>query len=138
MVEMHELIAFLDYSFERAFTVKERGYIDAYRQHVEKISSQLKDLEKMSSPDELQRKTIEKLEEFQTRLAQIKSSALFLGDMSELHKERLNKQISSASIIDDNLKFLKEMIFKEKVESSHVKENLTVASQEFDALFLQA
>jgi len=31
MREMYELVAFLDYSFERAFTVKERGYIDAYR-----------------------------------------------------------------------------------------------------------
>jgi hypothetical protein len=31
MTEMHELIAFLDYSFERAFKVKENGYIGAYQ-----------------------------------------------------------------------------------------------------------
>ena len=31
MTEMHELIAYLDYSFERAFKVKENGYIGAYR-----------------------------------------------------------------------------------------------------------
>lgn len=30
MTEIHELIAFLDYSFERAFKVKENGYIGAY------------------------------------------------------------------------------------------------------------
>jgi hypothetical protein len=41
MREMHELVSFLDYSFERAFTIKERCYIDAYRQHVQKVSATL-------------------------------------------------------------------------------------------------
>jgi hypothetical protein len=31
MREMQEVIAFLDYSFERAYTVKEKEYIMAYR-----------------------------------------------------------------------------------------------------------
>ena len=54
-------------------------------------------------------------------MAKIKNSALFLGDMSELHKERLVKQKGDTSNIEDNLKFLKEMIFKEKVESYATK-----------------
>ena len=31
MREMQEVIAYLDYSFERAYTVKEREYIIAYK-----------------------------------------------------------------------------------------------------------
>jgi hypothetical protein len=44
--------------------------------------------------------------------------------MSELHKEKSLKLKEDSSYIDDNLKFLKEMIFKEKVESAQVKEAL--------------
>ena len=32
--EITEMIAFLDYSFERAFTIKEKSYIRAYKDHV--------------------------------------------------------------------------------------------------------
>lgn len=35
--EITEMIAFLDYSFERAFTIKEKSYIRAYKDHVLKI-----------------------------------------------------------------------------------------------------
>ena len=72
----------------------------------------------------MQKKRIEKQKEFQLRLASIKTSAIFLGDMSELHKEKTLKLKEEGSYIDDNLKFLKEMIFKEKVESAQVKEGL--------------
>lgn len=69
-------------------------------------------------------------------MASIKTSALFLGDMSELHKEKTIKLKENGSYIDDNLKFLKEMIFKEKVESAHVKEDLYSVSREYEGLFL--
>ena len=70
------------------------------------------------------------------RLARIKSSALFLGDIPELHKEKMGKQESIANDIDDNLKFLKEMIFKEKVENAAIKDQLMTVSNEYDGLFL--
>jgi hypothetical protein len=56
--------------------------------------------------------------------------------MSELHKEKTIKLKENGSYIDDNLKFLKEMIFKEKVESAHVKEDLYSVSREYEGLFL--
>lgn len=71
-------------------------------------------------------------------MASIKTSALFLGDMSELHKEKSLKLKEESSYIDDNLKFLKEMIFKEKVESAQVKEGLFQSSHNFEGLFMQA
>ena len=37
MREIQEMVAFLDYSFERAFTLKEKEYIMAYKEHVEAI-----------------------------------------------------------------------------------------------------
>ena len=64
MREMHELVGFLDYSFERAFTIKERCYIDAYRMHVQKVSATLKALEEASLPEKLVQLTVEKLELF--------------------------------------------------------------------------
>lgn len=34
LVEVKEMICFLDYSFERAFTMKEKSFIRAYKEHV--------------------------------------------------------------------------------------------------------
>ena len=39
MKEMQEVIAYLDYSFERAYTVKEREYIIAYRVRLTSLTS---------------------------------------------------------------------------------------------------
>lgn len=33
LIEIQEMIAFLDYSFERAFTMNEKNYILAYKKH---------------------------------------------------------------------------------------------------------
>jgi len=37
LTEIREMIAFLDFSFERAFTFKEKSYIRDYKQHVLQI-----------------------------------------------------------------------------------------------------
>ena len=42
------------------------------------------------------------------------------------------------SNIEDNLKFLKEMIFLQKGESKAVKDSLATASREYEGLFPQA
>jgi len=42
------MIAFLDYSFERAFTIKEKSYIRAYKDHVLKIQKELDDLRQIT------------------------------------------------------------------------------------------
>jgi len=39
--EISEMVAFLDYSFERAFTIKEKSYIRAYKDHVLNIQAEL-------------------------------------------------------------------------------------------------
>ena len=39
--EISEMVAFLDYSFERAFTIKEKSYIRAYKDHVLDIQKSL-------------------------------------------------------------------------------------------------
>jgi len=37
LAEVKEMIAFLDYSFERAFTMKEKTFIRDYKEHVLQI-----------------------------------------------------------------------------------------------------
>ncbi len=84
--EITEMIAFLDYSFERAFTIKEKSYIRAYKDHVLKIQKELDDLRQITfSKNLLEQTKQQKIEQFQARLSKIKTSALFMGEMSELH-----------------------------------------------------
>ena len=37
LTELKEMVAFLDYSFERAFTMKEKAFIRDYKEHVLQI-----------------------------------------------------------------------------------------------------
>jgi hypothetical protein len=41
LAELKEMIAFLDYSFERAFTMKEKLFIRDYKEHVLQIQGEL-------------------------------------------------------------------------------------------------
>ncbi len=41
LAEIKEMIAFLDYSFERAFTMKEKSFIRDYKKHVLQIQTEL-------------------------------------------------------------------------------------------------
>lgn len=51
------MVAFLDYSFERAFTIKEKSYIRAYKDHVLKIQSELDSLRSVTFDKNLLEKT---------------------------------------------------------------------------------
>jgi hypothetical protein len=44
LMEISEAIAFLDYSFERAFSVNEKNYILAYKKHALVIQEELDNL----------------------------------------------------------------------------------------------
>lgn len=86
LVEIQEMIAFLDYSFERAFTLNEKNYILAYKKHALKIQTEIDDIRNETFDSNLQQsRKNKKIEEFQRRLAKIKACALFMGDMSEFH-----------------------------------------------------
>ena len=41
LTELKEMVAFLDYSFERAFTMKEKAFIRDYKEHVLQIQGEL-------------------------------------------------------------------------------------------------
>ena len=109
--EITEMIAFLDYSFERAFTIKEKSYIRAYKDHVLKIQKELDDLRQITfSKNLLEQTKQQKIEQFQARLSKIKTSALFMGEMSELHTQALKDQKQKQSEMEYELKFCQEMI----------------------------
>lgn len=86
------MIAFLDYSFERAFTIKEKSYIRAYKDHVLEIQSELDRIRSVTfDKDKLEETKQQKIKGFQARLHKIKTSALFMGEMSELHTQALKE-----------------------------------------------
>jgi hypothetical protein len=105
------MVAFLDYSFERAFTIKEKQYIRAYKDHVHKIQEELDKIrEETFDKSILERTKKEKITQFQARLDKIKTSALFMGEMSELHTQALKEQKQKQSEMDYELRFCQEMI----------------------------
>ena len=53
-MEISEAIAFLDYSFERAFSMNEKNYILAYKKHALVIQNELDDLRNLTFNDKLQ------------------------------------------------------------------------------------
>ena len=86
LAEVNEMIAFLDYSFERAFTMKEKGFIRDYKEHVRQIQSELDAIRTETFDRNLLEATKQKkIRQFQQQLKKIKQSALFIGEISELH-----------------------------------------------------
>ena len=86
LAEVNEMIAFLDYSFERAFTMKEKGFIRDYKEHVLQIQSELDAIRTETFDRNLLEATKQKkIRQFQQQLKKIKQSALFIGEISELH-----------------------------------------------------
>ena len=105
------MVAFLDYSFERAFTIKEKSYIRAYKDHVLKIQTELDKLREVTFDKKLlDEKKERKVAQFKSRLEKIKSSALFMGEMSELHSQALREQKAKQGEMEYELRFCQDMI----------------------------
>ena len=86
LTELKEMVAFLDYSFERAFTMKEKALIRDYKEHVLQIQGELDALRTVTFDKNLLEATKQqKIRQFQEHLKKIKQSALFMGEISELH-----------------------------------------------------
>ena len=118
LVEIQEMIAFLDYSFERAFTMNEKNYILAYKTHAVKIQDDIDKMRNETFNQQLQMETKnKKIDEFASRLASIKTSALFMGEMSEFHAKAMKDLNGKDRVNEDEIRFLEEMLHKERVES---------------------
>ena len=100
------MVAFLDYSFERAFTIKEKSYIRAYKDHVQDIQQSLNKIRAETfDKDKQNEQKQQKIKAFQSRLEKIKTSALFMGEMSELHSQALKEQKAMQTEMDYELRF---------------------------------
>ena len=139
IMDITEMVAFLDYSFERAFTIKEKSYIRAYKDHVLTIQNELDTLRSVTFDKQLLEETKQsKIKQFKARLDKIKTSALFMGEMSELHTQALKEQRKKQSEMEYELKFCQEMIQKEKIANKKLKLELTSVQKEYDENFLRA
>ena len=129
LAEIKEVIAFLDYSFERAFTMKEKGYIRDYKEHVVQIQTEL-DAMRIETFDKnlLEATKQKKILQFQEQLKKIKESALFMGEISELHSQALKQKHRQVKDLEFDLRFCEDMIHKEKLRSNKLKQELSEAS----------
>lgn len=81
--ELHEVIAYMDYSFERAFTIQEKQFNLAYKHHSKEIQQDIDELKCNPDDIELQEKAKdEKIKIFQQKLNKIKSTALWLDHVT--------------------------------------------------------
>lgn len=136
LAEVNEMIAFLDYSFERAFTMKEKGFIRDYKEHVLQIQNELDAIRTETFDRNLLEATKQKkIRQFQQQLKKIKQSALFIGEISELHSQALKKKHRKVKDLESDIRFCEDMIHKERLRTSKLKQELSTASSQYDELY---
>lgn len=72
------------------------------------------------------------------KLAKIRQCALFLGDMSEMHRKTIKGFKQKVYEHDLDKKFLEEQLTKARLVNTQVKDRLSSASAEYDELYKQA
>ena len=59
----------------------------AYREHISQIQKEINQLKADTNDQKFMELKMQKIETLETKLNQIRKQALFLGDMSELHRK---------------------------------------------------
>ena len=81
---------------------------------------------------------MQKIETLETKLGQIRKQALFLGDMSELHRKEIKSKKLEVDEKERDKVFLQEQLIKARNESNRIKGQLYKSSQRYDSLYVQA
>eukprot|EP00347_Sterkiella_histriomuscorum_P019926 403339774 len=136
--EFTEMIQFLDFSFEKAFDRKEKDFMLAYKAHIDLIAEDIEALKSDSNDQKYLAIKKQKIEQLESKLQKIRECALFLGDMSEMHKKQIKKFKLKVDEADSDKNFLEKQIQKSRDTNKQVKEDLSRASSEYDELYKQA
>ena len=92
VAELHEVIAYMDYSFERAFTIQEKEFMYAYAQHTKDIRRDIESLKPDPNDEAQEIKKQKKIKLFQQRLAAVREAALWLDHITEEHTKSDNQR----------------------------------------------
>ena len=132
MKELSDVFSYMDYSFERAFTIQEKQQMLAYKvsnlhlfvftqfciyQNHSKVLQV--DIDKLKpNPEEIGRQELikdQKIAMFQHKLDTIKSAALWLDHVTQIHTDDHKERKNKITVIEDNLSFLSEKLMYEKM-----------------------
>lgn len=93
----------------------------------------------------------QKIQTLEDKLSKIRDCALFLGDMSEMHRKTISKSFKCFGYTsnvedykqkvdenDEDKRFLEDQLKKSRVVSTQVKTQLSQATTEYDELYKQA
>ncbi|CDW73733.1 UNKNOWN [Stylonychia lemnae] len=133
-----EMISFLDFSFEKAFERREKDFMLAYRAHIETVQKDIEELKSDSNDQKYLAIKKQKIELLEKKLHKIRECALFLGDMSEMHKKQIKKLKMKVDEQESDKNFLEKQISKARDVNKKVKEDLSQATSEYDELYKQA
>lgn len=132
------MIEFMDFSFETQFQTKDKEFMIAYREHVQVIQKDLNELKENCNDQRYQAMRQKKIDSLEKKLSQIRKQALFLGDMSEMHKKESKRKKIEVDEEEREKVFLQEQIIKQRNESKKMKQQLHQATLEYDVLYSQA
>jgi predicted ATP-dependent protease len=139
--QFEEMIRYMDTSFEKAFEKKEKDFFLAYRTHLMQIEEEIENLKNDGNDQKYVEIKKQKIKTLEGKLNKIRECALFLGDMSEMHKKTISKVYSL--IVTEDLKqkvneneqdkrFLEDQMQKARLVSNQVRSSLSQATQEYD------
>jgi len=136
--EFDEMITFMDYSFEKAFEKKEKDFILAYRGHIDRVQEELIQLKAESSDQRFLQVKQQKVHQLENKLRRIRECALFLGDMSEMHRKAIKEVKMKVGEQEQDKQFLEKQIEKVRGKNKMLKDDLSRTCEEYDQLFIQA
>ena len=82
----------MDWTFEQCFQQKDKEFMIAYREHISQIQSEINKIKAETNDQKFLELKMQKIETLETKLGQIRKQALFLGDMSELHRKEIKSK----------------------------------------------
>jgi hypothetical protein len=77
------MVAFLDFSFDKALSEKDKAFMVAYREHIRQVQKEINKLKSESNESKYLALKMIKIQQFEEKLAKIRQSAMFLSEMSE-------------------------------------------------------
>ena len=104
MKELTEVIGYLDFSFEKAFTIQEKEFMLAYKFHAEEIQKDIDSLKvDPSNTEQAEKEKEKKIKMYQERLEKVRSVALWLDHITQAHTDDSKKRKGKISEIEDNM-----------------------------------
>ncbi len=82
-------IKWMDFSFEKVFQKKDKEFMIAYREHIQTIQNEIDSMKASTNDSNYMKLKNEKIESLENKLQQIRKQALFIGNMSEMHKKAI-------------------------------------------------